>query len=741
MKSIYKIITKEKELDKLIRYCKMTGYASVDFETTTRDDDGAFCDPGGYPTVLGCSFQPGSGWVLPLGHFDSPFKKSDKWIKLLQKFGREVMADPNIVKIAHNASFEMKWFKRYGIIPKGYWFDTILAKYLLDEERPHGLKEQVGRFIPEFDGYEDYEGSKLPWNKKPLEGLSKYCAKDCDSTLRLWLFFEPKLMSLGFYPLFRNLLMMNLRVLSESEYTGMIVDRPYLKNLVEVYGKKIEESEKGLYEMKVIQKYNLKKVEKAKKKLIKDTKKEIKALKKEEKEDDSIDNSRKIKTREDKVSKYIAGEFTTNKERNAIANLNLSSSTQLKELLYYNKHGFRFTEVKEKNKKKEWVVSTAESALLKIRKSGEDKDGFVARMLEHRGLSKLYSTNIKGMYEILGEDNRLHTSYKIFGTVTGRLSSVEPNLQNIPRATTNSDIKPMFRPPRGMLMIEFDYSQAEMRVVAEMSKDENLIEAFRSGLSLHVYTATRAEFPHLKGDELYKKYEEVYEITKDESHPEHIYWTKRKKRAKTIGFGILYGQSDPMLAETIGCTADEAGQFKRDWYAAYPKVEKWIKNQHKKAARDGYVRTYFGRKRRLPNIYSNVIGIRSEAERQSVNAPIQGTSSDYTQFSSILVREKRLQGYFPEYFQQCYTVHDSLGFYIKPKDVHKIVPPMIDICANPQTKKWFGFQAKHVNMKVSCELGPTWGNYHDYDPKTDYVELAKKWEMELYGDTQVEDYD
>jgi len=740
MKSIYKIITKEKQLWQLIRYCKKTGYASVDFETTTRDDEGAFCDPEGYPTIMGCSFQPGSGWVLPLGHFDSPFKKADKWVKLLQIFGREVMEDPNIVKIAHNASFEMKWFKRFGIIPKGYWFDTILAKYLLDEERPHGLKEQVGRFLPDFDGYEDYEGSKLPWNKKPLGGLSKYCALDCDSTLRLWLYFEPKLMEFGFYPLFRNLLMMNLRVLSESEYTGMIVNRDYLKNLVDTYSKKIEDSEKGLYDLKVIRKYNDKKVKKAKKQLIKEVKQEIKALKREEKEED-VDNSRKIKSREDKVSRYIAGEFTTKKERNAVSELNLGSPAQLKELLYYNKHGFKFTEVKEKNKKKEWVVSTAESALLKIQKSGEDTHGFVKRMLEHRGLSKLYSTNIKGMYDILGEDNRLHTSYKIFGTVTGRLSSVEPNLQNIPRATTNSDIKPMFRPPKGMLMVEFDYSQAEMRVVAEMSKDKNLIDAFASGLSLHVYTATRAEFPNLTGDALYKKYEEVYAMTKDEDHKDHIFWTKRKKRAKTIGFGILYGQSDKMLAETIGCSEEEAGQFKKDWFKAYPKVEKWIKGQHKKAKKHGYVRTLFGRKRRLPNIYSDIIGIRSEAERQSVNAPIQGTSSDYTQFSSILVREKRLQGEFPAYFQQCYTVHDSLGYYVKPKDIHKLVGPMVKICSNPQTKKWFGFQAKHVNMKVSCELGPTWGNYHDYDKDTDYVELTKKWEMELYGETWVEDYD
>lgn len=744
MRTTYKIITTESELDQVIGYIRKTKYAAVDFETTTRDDAGAFCDPGGYPTILGVSFQPGSGWILPLGHFESPFRKSDQWVRLLKKFGREVIHDPKIIKIAHNASFEMKWFKRYGIIPKGYWMDTILAKYLLDEERPHGLKECVDRLIPDFGGYENYEGSKLPWDQRPLEGLSEYCAKDCDMTLRLWIEFEPLLIKHGFYRLYRNLLMMNLRVLSESEYNGMIVKRDYLKNLVDTYAKKIQDSETALYNLPVIQKYNKKRTKQAIKSLIKETRKEVKVLRKEqknaEKSGKKLDNSRKIRAREDKISRYIAGEFTTKKEKNIVAPLNLGSPAQMIDLLYLHKHGFKFTPIKAKNKKKEWKISVAEAALLKIQKSGEDTYGFVDKLLEHRGLTKLYSTNIKGLYDILGEDDRLHTSYKLFGTVTGRLSSTGPNLQNIPRVTTNADIKRMFRPPRGMLMVEFDYSQAEMRVVAEMSKDKNLIEAFASGLSLHVYTATRAHFPNLSGEALTKQYKEVYHMTKDESHKDHVYWTKEKKKAKAIGFGILYGQSDKMLGEgALSCTEDQAAKFKRDWFKAYPKVESWINGQHKKAKRDGFVRTLFGRKRRLPNIYSDNKGIQSEAERQSVNAPIQGTSSDYTQFSSVLVREKRLKGELPEDFKQCYTVHDSLGFYIKPKDLHRLVPIITKICANPQTKKWFGFQAKYVNMKVSCELGPTWGNYHDYDPNVDYVELTKKWELELYGQTWVED--
>mgnify|MGYP003634482934 FL=1 len=185
----YKIIKNEKELDRLIKYCKKTGYASVDFETNALP----FHSSLGYPTILGVSFQPGSGWIIPLGHFDSIFK--DDYVRILKKFGKEIIENPHILKIAQNIKFEMQWFKKYGINMRGRLFDTMLAKYLLDEERPHGLKDQVNRFLPEYGGYESYEGSNLPWDKKPLLGLSQYCAMDCDLTMRLMFFYEQKLIN------------------------------------------------------------------------------------------------------------------------------------------------------------------------------------------------------------------------------------------------------------------------------------------------------------------------------------------------------------------------------------------------------------------------------------------------------------------------------------------------------------------------------------------------------------------
>ena len=222
MPSQFKIIKNEKQLDRLIKYCKQTGYASIDFETSGHPFQSSL----GYPTILGISFQPGSAYIVPLGHFDSVFK--DDYERILKKIGKELISNPDIIKIAWNLKFEMKWFLRYGITMEGRLFDGMLAKYLLNEERPNDLKSMVRRYLPEFASYEDeYEGSHLPWDQKPLRGLSEYCAKDCDLTFRLMLFFEGKLIKHNFYPLFRNMLMMATKVLAESEFRGMVVNRPY----------------------------------------------------------------------------------------------------------------------------------------------------------------------------------------------------------------------------------------------------------------------------------------------------------------------------------------------------------------------------------------------------------------------------------------------------------------------------------------------------------------------------------
>ena len=425
MPSVYKIVKTVEEVKELIKHCKKTGYASIDFETS-----GKMYYENGYPTILGVSFQTGSAWIIPLGHFDSIFKK--KYKRIFKMFSKGVLEDEKIIKISWNAKFEYGWVKHLGGYIAGRYYDGMLAKYLLNEERPNDLKSQVRKHIPEFANYEEnYEGSKLPWDEKPLEGLSEYCALDCDLTLRLMLFYEKRLMDNDFYPLFRNMLMMGTRVLGDSEYRGMNVDQPYLESLMEKYQNLLKESEDKLYANPRIKKYYKALIESKIDKIIVKIEEELLQLKKELKEakseGDEVVQRRKeksIETREQNISRLLAHDFKDTKGEAKITEpVNFNSTQQMGELFFTSDRGFKFKVVKytidKKNKKETTNPSTDEEVLNILAK--KDKSGFCNELLNHRKLSTMYGTFVKGMYERLSPNSRVHGRFLLHGTVTGRL--------------------------------------------------------------------------------------------------------------------------------------------------------------------------------------------------------------------------------------------------------------------------------------------------------------------------------
>lgn len=715
----YKNIESWEDLKLLVSHCITTGYCSSDFETNGANA----MYPGSYPTILGVSFQIGSAWILPLGHKDSKFRKRQRWVRMLQYFGREVIENPNVVKIGQNIKFEMNWWRKYGITMQGRVFDTMLAKYLLDEERPHDLKSMVGRFIPEFDGY-DLTGKPSDkatkeriiefWSNVPIDDLSLYCALDADLTFRLWVFFESRLIDMGFYPLFRNLMMMASRVLAEAEYQGMNIDIDYLEELLVTYVTKIDACELRLRSNPLIVSYEKSRLKLIKKQMVKDLEIEIRKLK----EDGG--SARMIASREEKISRYLAGEYTNNKEKNAVEKLNFGSPLQMIDLLFESPDGFRFDVVKftedKKTKKISDRPSTDEEVLLELLEI--DDSGFIKNLLELRELSKMYSTYVRGMWEKVNSNNRVHGGFLLHGTVTGRLSSRNPNLQNIPRDTTASDIKRMFTAPEGQLIMQLDYSQAELRVLAAAAQETTMIEWFKAGRDVHTASAA------LKWD---MDYDEILAMLNDESHSDHKRWVARRKQAKTINFGIVYGQTAKKLAGSLSSddhrvSMDEAQQFLDDFNEQFPNIAKFIKTQQHYAEINEYVVNLFGRKRRLPNVTSDNWGKKAEALRQSVNAPIQGAASDFTLFSSVLIREQILQGRLPKGLTQVGTVHDSLIFYIDPAIIHEIIPKLYKICRNPETKEWFNFEVEGIEMKVDFEIGTNWGALKRYNEKENYLD-------------------
>lgn len=431
-KTKYHILENEQQLDMLIDACKKTGYASVDFETTgNRIYNNDF-----YPTILGVCFEPGRAGVIPLGHFDSKFKKS--WKTKLQKFGEEVIANENIVKVAWNAKFDMQVFHKYGIFHKGRLFDGMLAKYVLDEAKPNDLKSMVRRFLPKFGDYEeDYEGCNLPWDQKPLLGLSQYCAIDTDMCLRLFLFFEKKMMDKKFYHLFRNLIMPASNLLTKVETRGQRLDKEWHGKLMEEYPRRILEAETKVRVLKKVKRFEKSIIQQRLDKAISKIEEEIRESKKVIKtSDDSrkiASAERSIKNREEKIARLMAGEFNTKSEKAIIEPINFGSASQMTQLLFTDPKGFKFPVVKytQKDKRDTDNPSSSEAVLLELQKT--DKSGFIDTLLELRGLKQINNMFVKGFANLVQDDGRLHPKFNIHGTRTGRLSSADPNSQQLPR--------------------------------------------------------------------------------------------------------------------------------------------------------------------------------------------------------------------------------------------------------------------------------------------------------------------
>lgn len=721
------------DVKKVVKYCKMTGYCAHDYETSGHLSS----DHRGYPTCISIAFQPGYAYVIPLAHKDSPLRKGNKWKRILKYIGRELIQNDRIVKVAHNFKFEHGWWLKYGIRPRGVILDTMLMKYLLNEKRPHDLKSLAYSFFPQYANYsikgEDTERTPEEvvqfWSNVPLETLAPYNALDSDLCLRLAIYLEQRIRECGFYQLYRNLLEMASYNLAEVESRGYLVDRPYLDGLCESYKTKIEEAEAKMYAVPSLIKYNKKRVKAAKKTLLDGLLEQIEI--KTNELDSTTDKKklgslqRSITNLQKKYDNYSAGVGLTKKDKESLQPLNLKSVKQLIDFLYYNKYGLRLPIIKytedKKTKKPTKNPATSEDVLLELK--DKDETGFIETLLKYREITKLYSTYIVGIRDILNPDNTLHGSFLIHGTVTGRLSSRNPNLQNMPRDTTAKDIKYMFVCPKGKVMMQLDYSQAELRVVAGWSQDKQMLEWFRVGHDIHLATACKK----------YKiSYEDAYKIYSNEDDPDFKIWKVRRKQAKTIGFGVLYQQGPNHLKESLStpdhkATREEAIEFLDEWFDTFPRIRKFVKKQQRFAEEHGYVVSPFGRKRRLPEARNKrEQGKYAKALRDAVNAPIQGTASDFALFSSILIREQIMQGKLPASIEQIGTIHDSLMFYLDPKDMNdEVVDHLFNICKDPDTQKYFGFKLKGITMAVDFELGLRWSKLKGYKRGTDYAEVYK----------------
>ena len=356
----------------------------------------------------------------------------------------------------------------------------------------------------------------------------------------------------------------------------------------------------------------------------------------------------------------------------AEATFNINSPKQVGEVL--------FDQLKldaKAKKSKTGQYSTSEEVLLALK----PKHPVVGMILEYRELKKLISTYISALPTYINpETGKIHTTYNQMVTATGRLSSSNPNLQNLPiRSERGQLIRQAVIPDDGCMFLSADYSQIELRLMAHFSQDPHLVEAFRSGQDVHAATAAKIfNVP-------------IEEVTKDQ-----------RRQAKTANFGIIYGISAFGLAQQLDCSRSEAKALIDGYFAAFPGVIDYIERQKELAREQGYAITLFGRKRYLPDIVSHNATVRSFAERNAVNSPIQGTAADIIKMAMVTIhRRLKEEGLKAQMIMQ---VHDELNFNVPMDEVDKVREIVVGEMQN----------VVHLTVPLiaDCGVGKNWLDAH-----------------------------
>jgi DNA polymerase-1 len=329
---------------------------------------------------------------------------------------------------------------------------------------------------------------------------------------------------------------------------------------------------------------------------------------------------------------------------------NIASPKQVGEILFDK---LKIIEKAKKTKTGQYV--TSEDVLQQLR----NKHEIVADILEHRGLKKLLGTYVDALPSLINKrTGHIHTSFNQTITATGRLSSSDPNLQNIPiRGEDGKEIRKAFVPEPGCLFFSADYSQIELRVMAHLSQDQNMVEVFREGKDLHAATAAN----------IYKK--DIADVTRDE-----------RTKSKRANFGIIYGITVFGLAERLDIPRDEAKMLIDGYFATFPQVHDYMEKSKEVARQKGYVTTLFGRRRYLPDINSHNATVRGFAERNAINAPIQGTAADIIKVAMIRIFQRfKAEGIKSKMILQ---VHDELNFSVYPEEKEKVERIVIEEMQN-----------------------------------------------------------
>lgn len=694
-----KIITTIEEAVRVFEHCLITGICSWDFETNGiehRAYGETLCATG-----LAISFQHGSGFFIPLEQYDSPIPQELRYAWTKQVLGllvRYIIQNPIVTMVGQNLKYDLHVLSHYlgEINILCDYDDTMYLDFYIDSTRPHGLKEQVTRIYPNYGGYEDAI-KKYKWDRIPLGMLATYACIDSDMTLRVKTRVEAELMlDISAYKCYKNNTIPAAKVTYKAEFNGLKVDTAYLQNSIDKVTSMVSECLSRIHSNTRLIRYE---------KFCRD-----------------LQNKMDIKKLEERLSvwkeTHQPGTKTEERYRTQIQDLKLgrttnyatfnpASSKQLGDFLYLPE-GLGLP--KPRNPKTKKTGGTGVEALNML----EDKTGFIDSLLEYRSLNKTLSTYLLGIQDKLDIHGYVHTDFKVTGTETGRLSSSNPNVQNMTNVYKQkytstklaaSFIKGMFVPPADCTIVQVDYSQAELRVIAYYAQCVYMLNAYNDNVDLHAQTAADVLGITLDG---------FYQLAKDDQKL-HRY------RAKAVNFGFIYGMSAESFRHYalndygITYTVQECIKIRTIYFEKRPELLVYHETYKLKAKKFGGVRTLFGTKRLLPDIKSQDNYKMSNAERQAINTPIQGTSGLMTVFAvSILSHRLQKETKFVN------TVHDSIIYYIPNSILDSEIAVIKETCENLPLSIYFNRHftevGKHpVLMKVDIEISTTnWAELKEY---------------------------
>ena len=530
----YETISKPAELEKWIAAASAKGHFSFDIETSSLDAMQADL------VGLSMSIEPGKACYVPLGHRASDGLDLDG-VGTIEQIGlkkaiallKPLLEDEAVLKIGQNLKYDRLVLLRYGIDLRPF-DDTMLMSYALDAGRNrHNMDELAERWLGhtciKFSDVAGSGKSQVSFDRVPLEKAVPYAAEDADITLRLWHVLKPRLAAEHMTTVYETLERPLSPVLTNMEFAGVKVDRAILARL-------------------------------------------------------SGNFAQRLAALEAEVQTHVGEEF------------NIASPKQMGEILF-DKLGLPGG---KKTKTGAWATGAGVlEDLIGNDDIEEDVKELIRTVLEWRGLAKLKSTYTDALPEFIHpETGRIHTSYAMAATTTGRLSSTDPNLQNIPvRTEEGREIRTAFIAEKGKSLVSADYSQIELRVLAHIADIDALKSAFADGLDIHAMTAS-----------------EMFNVPLKDMDP------SVRRRAKAINFGIIYGISAFGLANQLGISRGEAGDYIKTYFARFPGIRDYMEATKEEARKNGYVTTIFGRKIHYPEINSKNQQRRAFMERAAINA-------------------------------------------------------------------------------------------------------------------------